>query len=125
MTENPQPERMTRHERAFRRFHEANPQVYELFKRFTFEVMAAGHRNLSARMIFDRIRWETTINTREYAINPDTGKPLKIGNNHSPYYARLFMREYPEHDGFFRTRAVGVRETRYHDRNEDVGAHPC
>jgi hypothetical protein len=33
-----------------------------------------------------------------------TGEPYKINDHYSAYYARLFMRDYPEYDGFFRTR---------------------
>ncbi len=79
-------------------FHRQNMHVYELFKHFSFEVIKIGHKNFSSKAIFERIRWETAIKT--------TDEQFKLQNNFTPYYARLFMTHFPEHDGFFRTREV-------------------
>ena len=83
-------------------FHTQNPQVYELFKQFTFQVIDAGFENYSVNAIFERIRWHTDIETR--------GSSFKLNNNHRAYYARLFHHDHPEHDGFFRTRYVSPQE---------------
>lgn len=88
----------TRLEAAFWVFHEANPGVYRLFCRFTREAIERGRRHFSVCMVIERIRWETMIVTAD--------ADFKINNNHRAYYARLWMREHPEHDGFFRTRRV-------------------
>ena len=77
-------------------WHKANPEVYELFKKFTWQVIGAGHKNYSSKAIFERIRWHTDVETG--------GDPFKINNNYTAYYARLFMVDHPEYDGFFRTR---------------------
>ena len=77
-------------------FHDANPQVYDLFKRFTRHAIFAGRSSYSARAIFHRMRWHTGIETG--------GDEWKLNNNYSPYYARLFMIENPQHDAFFETR---------------------
>jgi hypothetical protein len=79
-------------------WHSANPQVYDLFKRFTFEAIDRGHRKLSAWLIVNRIRWETTVET--------SSGDFKISNNFIAYYARLFMDEHPEYRGFFRTKPL-------------------
>lgn len=79
-------------------WHAANPHVYELFRRFTFEAIDRGHRKLSAWLIVNRIRWETTVETN--------GGDFKISNNFIAYYARLFMDEHPEYRGFFRTKPL-------------------
>ena len=79
-------------------FHKKNPHVYDLFKRFAFKVIDGGHQHFSSKAIFERIRWETLINTR--------GSKFKLQNNHTPYYARLFMHDFPQYDGFFRTREI-------------------
>jgi hypothetical protein len=79
-------------------WHAANPHVYDLFKRFTFEAIDRGHRKLSAWLIVNRIRWETTVETM--------GGDFKISNNFIAYYARLFMDEHPEYRGFFRTKPL-------------------
>ena len=81
--------------KAFKEFHSENPQVYELFKEYAFEAMAAGMRHLSSKLIIERIRWESMITT--------TDVPYTVSNNHTPDYARLFMLDFPEYKGFFTT----------------------
>lgn len=83
---------------AFFRYHHKNPDVLELFEKFTFELIAAGHEKGSTAMIIERIRWETRINP-EYRDRDE----FKISNNHKPFYARVFMKLHPEYDGFFDT----------------------
>ena len=80
-------------------FHIANPQVYTLFKRFAFEAINAGHLHYSADAICHRVRWHTSMVTRD--------DHFKINNNWAPYYARQFMSDFPEHDEFFRLRKTG------------------
>ena len=85
-------------EAAFNDFDRKNLRVYGLFKRFTFQVIDAGHKHYSADAICHRIRWHTSIDTR--------GDDFKINNNYTAFYARKFMKDHPEHDGFFSTRAT-------------------
>jgi hypothetical protein len=80
------------------RWHNANPQVYELFERFTNEAINNGHTRLSAWLIVNRIRWETMVETK--------GDDFKISNDFIAYYARLFMAYNPQHEGFFKTRPM-------------------
>ena len=94
--DNDQP--LNKHEARWREFHAQNPEVYELVKRFAYEVLAKGYKRYSAYSIIQRIRWEIEIRT--------VGDTYKINNNHAPYYARLFHLDHPQHDGFFRTRPV-------------------
>lgn len=84
----------------FEKFHRENPEVYELFKRFTFEAIKAGRGRLSAAMIVERIRWETSVVTR--------GDQFKVNDIFTPYYSRMFMAEFPEHSDFFPTRRLRV-----------------
>ena len=79
-------------------FHHDNPTIYELFKRFTFEVIERGHDKYSSKAIFERIRWHTDIETN--------GDEFKMSNNYTPYYARFFMHEHPQYEGFFRTQIL-------------------
>ena len=79
-------------------WHKENPEFYELFKKFTFQAIQKGHRKLSAWLIVNRIRWETMIVT--------TGNEYKIPNDFIALYARLFMHEYPDYKGFFRTKPM-------------------
>ena len=80
----------------FKTFHSKNPEVYELFKTFTFRAINAGHVRLSSEMIINRIRWETSVET--------TDKDYKINNDYKPFYSRMFMNEYPKYNNFFATR---------------------
>lgn len=88
---------MSRLEDEFNEFHHGNPQVYELFKRFAFQAIAKGFGAYSARTLIHLIRWHTSVETSD----PDG---FKVNDHHSPYYSRLFMRDYPEHGAFFRTK---------------------
>ena len=113
----------TRHDEmreAAIRFHREHPEVWQLFVRFTFELIHRGFQHYSARAIFHRIRWETA------EAGVDQEKEFKIGNNHSPFYARRFMAMYPQYapvfdedgkkveHGFFRTREqISKREVRW------------
>lgn len=85
-------------QRNFERFHQDNPHVYALFDRFARELMARGQHG-SAKLIFERIRWEMRITTA-------TDQPVKLNNNYSSRYARLWERRNPHHEGFFRTRRL-------------------
>ncbi len=79
-----------------------NPEVWALFKRFTFELINAGHRHGSSDMILHRIRWETAVKpTRNGQAQ---GRDLKLNNNWTAFLARKFHEDHPEHIGFFRTR---------------------
>lgn len=80
---------------AFEAYHRANPQVFELFERFTYEKIAQGVTRLGAKAVAERIRWESPV-------SGDDG--FKLNNNYPAYYARLFMQKHPEHDGLFQTR---------------------
>jgi len=79
-------------------WHKENPQIYELFERFTMDAIRKGHKRLSAWLIVNRIRWETMVET--------TGEDFKISNDFIAYYARLFMALHPEYDGFFKTKQL-------------------
>ena len=92
---------MTRHEemrRSCQAFHGEHPEVWKLFVRFTMEKVALGYDNFGAKAVMERIRWETSAG----GDDPE----LKIGNNHTAFYARRFNRLNPDlGDGrFFRLR---------------------
>jgi hypothetical protein len=82
---------------AFWVFHRSHPEVFGLFCRFTYELIRRGYTNGSAKLVFERIRWETMVQT--------DGK-VKINNNFTSRYARLFEKRNPQHKGFFRKRRL-------------------
>lgn len=83
----------------FEIYDRANPQVYELVKRFAYEAISAGYVAYGVATIWERIRWEITIHNRS---NID-GADFKMPNNHRAYYARKFLDEHPQYPDFFRT----------------------
>lgn len=85
-------------------FSRDNPDVWRLFCGFTFDRINRGFKNYSANAIFERIRWEKDVGGDGVAI-------FKLNNNYRAFYARAFMRKYPEHNGFFRTREQISKET--------------
>lgn len=81
----------------FANFHLANQHIYRFFVHYAMDVKRAGFKQFSARAIIHRIRWHYTVET-------NSEDSFKINNNHSPYYARKMMREYPEFKEFFSLR---------------------
>jgi len=62
---------------------------------YALEVIRAGHSHYGAKAVVERVRWHQAI---------AGGADFKVNNNHVATFAREFMRQYPDHDGFFRTR---------------------
>jgi len=77
---------------TFAQYHAKNPQIYEEFKRFTFELISAGHRRLGSKQIIERIRWESMITTDGI---------YKVNNNYTVDYVYLFEHDYPGYAGIF------------------------
>lgn len=82
---------------AFWEFHRDNPGVYALFDKFAREAAAKERKAFGSKMIFERMRWYTLIESQ--------GDAFKLNNNYTAYYARLWMHRNPQHAGFFRTRS--------------------
>lgn len=80
----------------FYQYHNANPQVYQMFERFALEAILSGRKNFGAGAIAERMRWYTAIETK--------GDDFKICNDYRAFYARLFEEINPKHQGFFRKR---------------------
>ena len=83
---------------AYKRWDDLNPHFYPLFSRFTLQLANRGHRNIGARLVIERIRWESMIRT--------SGDPWKLNDHYTPIYARRFMRDHPRLDGLFRLRGL-------------------
>lgn len=81
----------------FELYDEQHPQVWRSFEKFTFDALRRGFKNYGARSIFELIRWHT-------GVNAEFPEGFKVNNTFTPHYARKFMREHPEHDGYFRIR---------------------
>jgi len=82
----------------FQNFDRDNPHVYTLFKQFATQLFKKGHKRIGGRMIIERIRWETMIET--------TDQDYKINNNYISHYTRKYIRDFPEHRDKFNTRVL-------------------
>ena len=83
------------HSTKFPKYHQENPQIYEAFKRVTFEAIKLGHTRFSAEFVFNVIRWKTDVTADD---------DFKVNNNYKPFYSRMFMNEFPEFKGIFNLR---------------------
>ena len=83
----------------FIKFHRENPRIWSLFQRFTSEMWSRGFRRYSARGIWHRIRWEVSFETREEGT-------LKMSNDHTPYYARMWLATHPQAGPFFKVKKL-------------------
>ncbi len=82
-------------ESRFERYNAENPAVYAAFKRFAFELINGGRTRFGANAIIERIRWQSMVRGND---------SFKVNNIFAPFYARLFMRDYPQHKGIFSVR---------------------
>ena len=85
-------------EDRFKKFHAKNPDVYSYFKQFAWSLISAGHQKLSSKLIVNRIRWETAVTT--------TGPTYLIDDRYTPWYARLFIDDFPAHGDLFELRVI-------------------
>lgn len=84
----------------FRRFHLANPQVFRWFTHFARQAkLRGGRKRFGARMIGERIRWYTSVETDEECP--------RLNDHYWPYYSRLLMLVYPDEFGNFFDRRDG------------------
>jgi len=88
--------------RRFAEFDLANPEVWRLFERFTFDRILRRFSHYSADAILHRVRWETAVVT-----NDESGE-FKINNDYSCCYARKFRDKHPNHADFFAVRISQV-----------------
>ena len=80
------------------KFSDKHPLVWDLFEKFAFDRINKGFKHYSNYAVFEQIRWHTD------QADVDGKSEFKLNNNFPPFYARRFMKMYPEHEGFFRVR---------------------
>ena len=75
-----------------------NPHIYELFVYFALEA-AEKTDHYSAKFIMYRVRWETMA-------KDDQPDEFKVNDGWISHYARKFIDDHPELDGFFEFREI-------------------
>ena len=88
---------MNKYEQESEIFIEKNPHYFLMFDKFARQLLDAGHKTISAYLIFERMRWETSIS--------NNSSEWKCNNNYRPYFARRWMRE-NNMPGVFKTRIL-------------------
>jgi hypothetical protein len=81
----------------FLNMHRAKPEIYAEFYSVAETLIERGYVRYSAYGVMHIVRfrvWKPGVDMR-----PE--EDFKISNNMIPFYARLFLRDYPEHGDFF------------------------
>jgi hypothetical protein len=93
-------------EKAFWKFHAANPRVYRLLVKFAlrWREVRGSQAELGIKALFERVRWEISINTMG-------DNSFKLNNNHTAFYARLIMERNPELEDIFHLRQQRIAST--------------
>lgn len=79
-------------------FDRENPHVKVELVKLIVQLKGRGHVVYSIRGLFEVLRFRRAMETA------DRFSEWKLNNNYCSYYARQIMKEYPEHEGFFRLR---------------------
>jgi hypothetical protein len=87
--------------KRFLEWHQANPHIYEEFKKLTFKMAGTGRVRYSARTIIEVMRWHYDLQT--------TGDVFVVNDNFTPIYVRLLIYDYPNYRSFFELRTVRSR----------------
>lgn len=82
--------------RSFRDYHNENPEIYGWFCDFARAAKKTRDR-YSAKTIMERVRWE---------VEMQSGQEFKINNDYTALYARLFVFNNPNFEGFFEFRTL-------------------
>jgi len=93
--------------KRFLEYNQVNPEIYKMFKKFTFEVIKSGYQNCGSQMIIERLRWESMIVAKN--------DKFKINNDYAAFYSRRFMMEHPKYNNFFRIRSSVADELKLKD----------
>ncbi len=88
----------TRLWRKFLSYDNENPQYWEEFVRRTKEYVEAGYKRIGAKLIIELIRWDEECRKNKLAAN--------FSNDFHAYYARKYVKAFPEHKGLFELRPI-------------------
>lgn len=83
----------------FNDYHAANPGIYDLFKKYSFDLKVAGRKRYSQWTIINKIRWDNDVNV--------ANSLFKISNDYISLYARKLVQEHPtEFKDFFKLKKM-------------------
>lgn len=85
--------------KSFAIYNQENPQIYQEFKKITFQFIQRGYKRIGSKMICEIIRYQTMIQ----------GDGIyKVNNVYTADYAREFEKDYPEYKGIFSKRLCRI-----------------
>ena len=85
-------------DKAFKKFHKSNPDVFERFKHYFYHFHGLGIKKVGSKLIIECVRREPNLRTK--------GSGFKIDNCFTPLYGRLFVRYYPQYKNCFEFRRL-------------------
>jgi len=86
----------------FKELHENKPEIYEEFCKVSKAIIGRGHKQYSAYGVMHIVRFSAW----KEGVTMKPGMDYKVSNNMTPFYARLFLRDFPEHEKFFSTKPI-------------------
>jgi len=95
--------KLNSHWKTFKDIHKEKPEIYEVFKEKTNELIGRGVKRYSAYGIMHVVRFLSSV-----SMKPQTS--FKISNNVIPFYARLYIRDYPQNKDFFKLHQLPTQE---------------
>lgn len=88
-------------EQSFREYFKKNPHIYREFEKRAFQLIKAGNKKISSKMIINNIRW--SVATKEIDT---TNESYAINDAYTPYYARVFVHFHPQYADRFELRKI-------------------
>lgn len=83
-------------EQRFELFHAANPHVADALEALADQWLSHGHARLGVKALFERLRWESGIQT--------AGDAYRLNNDFTALYARLLITRHPDWADAIQTR---------------------
>ncbi len=87
------------YDKLFFEYHERNPHVFKLIKKYASEARRVGRKRYGIWAIINRVRWHLDVETHDPA-------GFKMNNSHSSRYARLLIEKFPVFTNFFELRKL-------------------
>jgi len=98
----------------FKYIHKSRPHIYKKFIEISETMIERGFKQYSAYGIMHIVRfqvWETGV-----TMKPE--EDYKISDHMTPFYTRLFLRDNPQHEGFFQKKAIRLQGFQEHWINQ-------
>ena len=86
----------------FKGLHRRNPAIYRSFCEISETLIGRGFSHYSAYGVMHIVRYQN-----HHEMSLDDG--YKVSDHMTPFYARLWIRDNPEHEEFFSTKPIRLQ----------------